>query len=95
MTLEEMQQLILDNKTKMEELETKNSALETEISEKNKREKELMEHNQKLFLSVTSNKPLENDNENIEIPFCIDEEMYKQLNKKDIDILNDLIEEEE
>lgn len=67
--------------------------IEKELEQKTKREKELMEHNQKLFLRVTSKKEEETE-ETEEIPFCIDEDTYKLLSDREIKELNELIEEE-
>ena len=76
-------------------LETQESydRIEKELEQKTNREKELMEHNQKLFLRVTSKKE-EKTEETEEIPFCIDKDTYKLLSDREIKELNELIEEE-
>ena len=69
--------------------------MEKEIEQKTNREKELMEHNQKLFLKITSKKDEgEEMKEDEEIPFCIDKDTYKLLSDREIKELNELIEEE-
>lgn len=69
--------------------------IEKELEQKTNREKELMEHNQKLFLKITSKKDEgEEMKEDEEIPFCIDKETFEKLDKKDIQELKALIEEE-
>ena len=70
--------------------------IEKELEQKTTREKELMEHNQKLFLKITSQKEDKqvDEEEKEEVPFCFDEEMYKELSEQEKQELNDLLEEE-
>ena len=70
--------------------------IEKELEQKTNREKELMEHNQKLFLKITSQKEDKqvDEEENEEVPFCFDEKMYKELSEQEKQELNDLLEEE-
>ena len=70
--------------------------MEKELEQKTTREKELMEHNQKLFLKITSQKEDKqvDEEEKEEVPFCFDEEMYKELSEQEKQELNDLLEEE-
>ena len=70
--------------------------MEKELEQKTKREKELIEHNQKLFLKITSQKEDKqvDEEEKEEVPFCFDEEMYKELSEQEKQELNDLLEEE-
>lgn len=78
------------------ETQEKYNNMETELEQKTKREKELMEHNQKLFLKITSQKEDKqvDEKENEEVPFCFDEKMYKELSEQEKQELNDLLEEE-
>ena len=78
------------------ETQEKYNNMEIELEQKTKREKELMEHNQKLFLKITSQKDDKQDDEekNEEVPFCFDEEMYKKLSYQEKLELDELLEEE-
>lgn len=78
------------------ETQEKYNNMETELEQKTKREKELIEHNQKLFLKITSQKEdkQEDEEKNEEVPFCFDEEMYKELSEQEKQELNDLLGEE-
>lgn len=93
MTLEELQNQMLQMQEQLETLKGENENLKNTVNEKTKREQELLEHNQKLFLRVTSKKEEETE-ETEEIPFCIDEDTYKLLSDREIKELNELIEEE-
>lgn len=93
MTLEEMQNQMLQMQEQLETLKGENENLKNTVNEKTKREQELLEHNQKLFLRVTSKKEEETE-ETEEIPFCIDEDTYKLLSDREIKELNELIEED-
>ena len=69
--------------------------IEKELEQKTNREKELIEHNQKLFLKITSKKDEEKEEEKEEeIPFVISKEMYEQLNEQEQEELKELIGEE-
>lgn len=69
--------------------------IEKELEQKTNREKELMEHNQKLFLKITSKKDKEEEmEEDEEIPFVIDKEMYDKLSEQEKEELKELIGEE-
>ena len=69
--------------------------IEKELEQKTNREKELMEHNQKLFLKITSKKDEgEEMKEDEEIPFVIEKEMYDKLSEHEKAVLKELIEEE-
>lgn len=78
------------------ETQEKYNNMETELEQKTKREKELMEHNQKLFLKITSQKEDKqvDEEEKEEVPFCFDEEMYKKLSYQEKLELDELLEEE-
>lgn len=72
------------------------NSLEQELEEKKLREKQLEEHNQRLFLKITSN--VEDDeiekqeeNEENEIKEYIGENVYKILNKKDLNKLYEIL----
>ena len=68
--------------------------IEKELEQKTTREKELMEHNQKLFLKITSKKDEEEEMEEEEIPFVIEKEMYDKLSEQEKEELKELIGEE-
>ena len=68
--------------------------IEKELEQKTTREKELMEHNQKLFLKITSKKDEEEMEEDEEIPFVIEKEMYDKVSEQEKAVLKELIEEE-
>ena len=93
MTLEEMQEQMLNLQEQFNTIKAENETLKNSLAEKEQREKELMEHNQKLFLRVTSKKEEETE-ETEEIPFCIDKNTYDLLSDREIKELNDLLEEE-
>ena len=93
MTLEEMQEQMLQMQEQLATLKSENENLQNSLAEKEQREKELMEHNQKLFLRVTSKKEEELE-ETEEIPFCIDKDTYEKLSDREIKELKELIEEE-
>lgn len=77
------------------ETQEKYNNMEKELEQKTKREKELMEYNQKLFLKITSQKDdKQDDEEKEEVPFCFDEKMYKELSEQEKLILDELLEEE-
>ena len=77
------------------ETQEKYNNMETELEQKTTREKELMEHNQKLFLKITSKKDEgEEMKEDEEIPFVIEKEMYDKLSEQEKEELKELIGEE-
>ena len=87
-TQEEINAWIIDTQEKY-------NNMETELEQKTKREKELIEHNQKLFLKITSKKDEgEEMKEDEEIPFVIEKEMYDKLSEQEKAELKELIEEE-
>lgn len=94
MTQEELQEQLLKMQEQIKQFEEDNKALKTALEEKTRRENELMEHNQKLFLRLTNNVKQE-DEEEIEIPKCIDEELFSKLSKKEIEELKEILEDEE
>lgn len=93
MSLEELQNELIELKEQLETFKTENETLKNKLTEKEEREKELMEHNQKLFLRVTSKKEEETEEEE-EIPFCMDKETYDLLSDREKKELIELIEEE-
>lgn len=86
-TQEEINAWIIDTQEKY-------NNMETELEQKKKREQELIEHNQKLFLKITSKKEDDKEEEKEEIPLCIDKDTYDKLSEKELKELNDLIEGE-
>ena len=94
MSMEELQEQIIKMQEQLETFKTENETLKNKLTEKEQREKELMEHNQKLFLRVTSKKEEEETEEEEEIPFCLDEKTYNLLSDREKNELIELIEEE-
>lgn len=94
MTLEEMQEQILKMQEEMQTIKEENVHLKEENEKAIERQKQLEEHNQKLFLRVTSKVDIE-EKEEEEIPKFLDKETYNLLDKFDKKIINDLLEEEE
>ena len=92
--MEELQEQIIKMQEQLETFKTENETLKNKLTEKEEREKELMEHNQKLFLRVTSKKEEETEETEEDIPICLDEKTYKLLSDREKKELNDLIEEE-
>lgn len=86
-TQEEINAWIIDTQEKY-------NNMETELEQKKQREQELLEHNQKLFLKITSKKEEDNSDTEEEIPLCIDKDTYDKLSEKELKELNDLLEEE-
>lgn len=88
LTLEQIQEQMLTMQEQITTLTNENSTLKTTVSDKEKREKELEEHNQKLFLRVTSKvEPQvqeESEDEKI-IKEHIGEKTYNSLSKRDIE----------
>ncbi len=69
-----------------------NEKLKQQIEEKTKRENELMEYNNKLFMRITSEQQKEDKEE--EIPNVIDKDTYNILSDNEKQILNEILEEE-
>lgn len=92
MTLEEMQEELIKLQEEQKTLKANNESLTKELENKTKREKDLEELNQKLFLRVTTK--VEDPKKETVIPSYIDEDIYKLLDKKDLEILQELEEEE-
>lgn len=76
------------------DVQEKYNQMETDLEKKTTREQELIDYNNKLFAKVTSKKDDKEETEEEEIPFCIDKETFEKLDKKDIQELKELIEEE-
>ena len=95
MTLEEMQEQIIKMQEDMQILKSENETLKSENENALKRQRELEEHNQKLFLRVTNKVDIKEEEEEEEIPNFLDKETYKLLDKFDIETLNNLIEGDE
>ena len=86
-TQEEINAWIIDTQEKY-------NNMENELEQKTKREKELLECNQKLFLKITSKKEEKEEKEEKEIPFVIEKEMYDKLSEQEQEELKELIGEE-
>lgn len=98
MTLEELQQQLLETQEKLQQLAEDNKTLNDIVQAKTEREKELEEHNQKLFLRV-ANPVLPNitkDDEDIkEVAEHIGTDLYNILNKKELELLNTIVKGED
>lgn len=94
MTLEELQAELLKQQDEQKRLNAENESMKKQLEEKTKREKELEEHNQKLWLKVTSKVENESKDEKEEIPSFLDEKTYKLLDKNDQKLLREILEEE-
>lgn len=96
-TLEELQSNYLKLSEDLENYKKLNDTLKVDKEKAEQRQKELEEHNQKLFLKVTSkieDKPKENEEEK-EIKEFIGEDLYKSLNKKELQLLNEIMKGED
>ena len=71
--------------------------MEEDLSNANSRVQNLLIENNRLVAKVTGRKEEneEEEEEENEIPFCIDEETFKALSKKDIEELENILEGEE
>lgn len=94
MTLEELQEQVIKMQEDMQTLKSENETLKSENEKAIQRQKELEEHNQKLFLRVT-NKVEEIEENEIDIPKFLDKDTYDLLDKFDIETLNNLLEGDE
>lgn len=92
MTIEEIQEQMIQMQEQMETIKNENEQLKNTIEEKTQRENELLQANQKLFLRVTTKQ--ENKEEEKNVPFCIDESTFNLLSKREIEQLEDILEEE-
>ena len=98
MTLEEAQEIILQLKEQMETVQADNQQTKIALEEAQKRQQELQEHNQKLFLRVTSkvntDEEKETDDEK-EISEYIGQDIFKELNNKEKKLLDEIIKGED
>lgn len=94
MTLEELQEQMITMQEQMKTLQEDKTTLETKLQEQIKREQELKELNQKLFLRVTTETKEEQEVKE-EIPSCIDETIFQVLSNKEKQELKELISGEE
>ena len=94
MTLEELQDQILKMQEELQNIKSENEILKDENEKSIQRQKELEEHNQKLFLRVTNKVDIE-EQEQEEIPNFLDKETYKLLDKFDKEFLNNIMEGDE
>lgn len=70
--------------------------MEEDLSNANSRVQNLLNENNRLVAKVTGRKEdNEEEEEHEEIPFCIDEETFKALSKRDIEELADILEGDE
>ena len=88
-TIEELNEWIIDAKEKF-------NILVYDYEEKAKRENELLEANQKMFLKLTNNMSKnEEEKEEEKIPSCVNKVTYDILSSKEKELLQELIESEE
>ena len=95
MTLEEMQEQIIKMQEDMQTLKSENETLKSENENALKRQRELEEHNQKLFLRVTNKVDIQEEEEEEEIPQFLDKTTYNLLDKFDKEFLNNIMEGDE
>lgn len=70
--------------------------MEEDLSNANSRVQNLLNENNRLVAKVTGRKEdNEEEEEQEEIPFCIDEETFKALSKRDIEELANILEGDE
>jgi len=69
------------------------NTLETNLVTKTQREKELEETNQKLYIKATSTNVEEDKKEEV-TPSYLDDKTFKDLSKKELQLLKDVEEEE-
>jgi uncharacterized membrane protein YcgQ (UPF0703/DUF1980 family) len=84
MTLEELQAKVLEMEETQKTIQSENETLKKQVEDKIKREKELEEHNQRLWLKITSkveDKPTETEDK--EVKEYIGEKVYNELSDKD------------
>jgi hypothetical protein len=70
------------------------TTLETELEDKKKRITSLEEHNQKMFLAMTSQVKNEDKQDTAKIPDFLTKDTYEMLDKKDKQLLEEIMEEE-
>lgn len=92
MPLEELQEQLLNLQEQLKTFKTENETLKNKLTEKEQREKELMEYNNKLFMRITTEQTKEDKQE--EIPNVIDKDTYNILSDNEKQILQEILEEE-
>lgn len=98
LTLEELQEQFVKLQEEMQTIKSENLSLKDENEKSKQRQKDLEEHNQKLFLRVTNNiETSENEEkeEEKEIVDFVGADLYKKLNKKEVNLLNDILKGED
>lgn len=90
--IEELQEQLLNLQEQLKTFKTENETLKNKLSEKEQREKELMEYNNKLFMRITTEQTKEEKQE--EIPHVIDKDTYNILSDTEKQILQEILEEE-
>lgn len=90
--IEELQEQILNLQEQLKTFKTENETLKNKLTEKEQREKELMEYNNKLFMRITTEQTKEDKQE--EIPNVIDKDTYNILSDNEKQILQEILEEE-
>lgn len=91
MTLEELQAQLLELQDKYKSLEEIATTQKTVIEQSESKVKELQEHNQKLFLRVTT--PVEEQKEEEYVSKLLGEEYTKVLDKKELEFIKEIEEE--
>lgn len=78
------------------ETQEKYNTMENDLSNANTRVQNLLNENNRLTVKITGRKEEEEEEEEQEeIPFCIDEETFKALSKRDIEELANILEGDE
>lgn len=76
------------------ETQEKYDTMESDLSNANTRIQNLLNENNRLTVKITGKKEDEEEEE-IEIPFCVDKETYEQLSKREIEELKEILEGDE
>lgn len=98
MTLEEAQEQLLALKEQQDQLAEDNKTLKEQLESKTKREQELVEHNQKLFMRITNkveDKTEETDAEKEMKEYLVSDKLLASLSDKDKRILKQIMEGED
>lgn len=95
MTIEELQQQVLDLTEKVQTLTDENKTTKDSLDKQLEENKKLVEHNQKLFLRVTEKMDEESEDEGgdeeNEMKEYIGEKIYSSLSNKDKEMLDNIM----
>lgn len=78
------------------ETQEKYNTMENDLSNANTRVQNLLNENNRLTVKITGRKEdKEEEEEETEIPFCIDKETYEKLSEKEVEELKEILEGDE